>query len=647
MLKTEKHLRLSELNKNQKWLIFFAGFLVLSISTLLCFSLENHLISEKRELATSTSNQMARQLDRHLNENLFATYALAALIKNGHGNIAGFEGLAKEFIAYQPDISSLQLAPNGIIKHIVPLSGNEKALGHNLLADEQRNIEARLALQTKTLTLAGPFELLQGGEAVIGRLPVFLDDEAKSFWGFTTALIKMKDFLNAVQIEKLSQQGFSYELWRTHPNSGKKHVIAKSQTALNGEPIISFLDVANGRWNLSVTPMGGWVNPNRVALEALSTLVLSMITCWLIFLYFDGSQALESSETRYQKLYTASPVMLHSIDRNNKILSTSKFWLNTLGYSSEEVIGRETIEFMTESSRKYVTDSVLPELYKNGYCNNLPLQLVTKSGRLIDVLLSATAERNYKNEITEMLVVMQDVTERKEIDRMKSEFVSTVSHELRTPLTSISGALGLINGGALGKMPDQAKQMLEIAHKNSLRLTLLINDLLDMEKLVAGKMHFDIQQQSLTPIVESAMESVRAYADLYQVHIKLISSPGDTQILVDNMRLQQVLSNFLSNAAKFSPTGGQIEIAIRQSNDRVRVEVTDHGSGIPAEFRSRIFQKFSQADSSDTRQKGGTGLGLAISKEIIERMDGTIGFESTEGQGTRFYFELPVHNPGK
>jgi PAS domain S-box-containing protein len=644
MLKTEKRLKLSELNPNQKWLIVIAGLLALGISTLLFFSLENYLITEKRELATNASNQMARQLDRHLNENLFATYALAALIKNGHGNISGFEGLAKEFIAYQPDISSLQLAPNGIIKHIVPLAGNEKAIGHNLLADEKRNIEAIQALKTKKLTLAGPFELVQGGEAVIGRLPVFLDDKESSFWGFTTALIKMKDFLHAVQIDKLAQQGFSYELWRTHPNTGKKHIIDKSHAALNGEPNISFLDVANGRWNLSITPTEGWINPNRIVMEIFSTILLATVTCWLIFLYFRGNKALESSESRYQKLYTSSPVMLHSIDKNNKIISTSKLWLDTLGYSKEEVIGHETIEFMSADSRKYVTESVLPEFYQKGHCDNIPLQLVTKAGRLIDVLLSATAERNFKNEIIGILVVMQDVTERKEIDRMKSEFVSTVSHELRTPLTSISGALSLINGGVLGKIPEQAKQMLEIAHKNSLRLTHLINDLLDMEKLVAGKMHFDMQLQSLTPIVESSMESVHAYAELYQVRFKLILPIEDTQIFVDSMRLQQVLTNFLSNAAKFSPASGQVEVAIKNANDTVRIEITDHGPGIPAEFHSRIFQKFSQADSSDTRQKGGTGLGLAISKEIIERMNGKIGFDSVEGQGACFHFELPVQD---
>ncbi|MFI3156539.1 MAG: PAS domain S-box protein [Methylococcaceae bacterium] len=237
---------------------------------------------------------------------------------------------------------------------------------------------------------------------------------------------------------------------------------------------------------------------------------------------------------------------------------------------------------------------------------------------------------------------VRDITERKRMDLMKTEFVSTVSHELRTPLTSISGALGLIAGGALGELSGQAKLMLDIAYKNSKRLALLINDLLDMEKLSAGKMHLDLQPQLLMPLVEQALEAVRAYGEQYQVNFELTERADDVQVRVDSGRLQQVLSNFLSNAAKFSPPGAQVEVAVQQCKNRVQVDVTDHGPGIPAEFRSRIFQKFSQADSSDTRQKGGTGLGLAISKELIERMDGLIGFDSEQGRGTRFYFCVPV-----
>jgi PAS domain S-box-containing protein len=238
--------------------------------------------------------------------------------------------------------------------------------------------------------------------------------------------------------------------------------------------------------------------------------------------------------------------------------------------------------------------------------------------------------------------IVRDITERKRVDQMKVEFVATVSHELRTPLTSISGALGLICGGALGPVSEQAKTMLDIAYRNSQRLTLFINDLLDMEKLAAGKMRFNEQTVALMPLVEQSIESTRAYAQQYQVNLLLVSRLEGVQVTVDGSRLQQVLSNFLSNAAKFSPKGGQIEIKVDQLDSLVRVSVQDHGPGIPADFIDRIFHKFSQADSSNTRHIGGTGLGLAISKELIERMNGTIGFSSVPGSGACFYFDLPI-----
>ncbi|KRW61300.1 PAS domain S-box protein [Pseudomonas sp. TTU2014-080ASC] len=243
------------------------------------------------------------------------------------------------------------------------------------------------------------------------------------------------------------------------------------------------------------------------------------------------------------------------------------------------------------------------------------------------------------------IAVIRDIEERKRIERMKSEFVSTVSHELRTPLTAISGSLGLINGGALGEIPSGMEQMLKIAHDNSQRLNLLINDLLDMEKLVAGKMEFNLQHQQLWPLLEEAIDQNQPYAQTYQVRLTLLPPTTQAQVLVDKLRLAQVLANLLSNAAKFSPPQQVVELSTEQRGNRIRVSIRDHGTGIPEKFRNRIFSKFSQADATDTRQKGGTGLGLAICKEIIERMGGEIGFDSTPDQGSTFWFELKTSDP--
>ena len=241
--------------------------------------------------------------------------------------------------------------------------------------------------------------------------------------------------------------------------------------------------------------------------------------------------------------------------------------------------------------------------------------------------------------------VVRDVTERNRMERLKNEFISTVSHELRTPLTSIRGVLSLIAGGALGAIPEQATKMISMALKNSVRLTSLINDLLDIDKLASGKMTLHLELQALMPLVRQSLDSIAAYGEQYNVSFCLVEE-ADVHVQVSEDRLVQVLVNFMSNAAKFSPSGSQVELAVRRLGEgaghAVRVEVTDHGSGIQADFQEHIFEKFSQQDASNTKKKGGTGLGLAISKELIERMNGTIGFHSVEGKGTCFYFELPL-----
>jgi PAS domain S-box-containing protein len=240
------------------------------------------------------------------------------------------------------------------------------------------------------------------------------------------------------------------------------------------------------------------------------------------------------------------------------------------------------------------------------------------------------------------LTVALDISARRQVEKLKAEFVSTVSHELRTPLTSIRGALGMLIGGMAGDVDPAARPLLEIAHKSCERLVRLINDLLDIEKLESGRLQLQMQPLQLRALVDQAVEHNAAYAREFGVRLEAHVDDGDAWIRGDADRLAQVMANLLSNAAKHSPAGGVVDIDARRIDGSVEIGVRDRGNGIPGEFREHVFERFSQADASDARQRGGTGLGLAITKTLVEQHGGRIGFETATGHGTRFHFRLPT-----
>jgi signal transduction histidine kinase len=234
-----------------------------------------------------------------------------------------------------------------------------------------------------------------------------------------------------------------------------------------------------------------------------------------------------------------------------------------------------------------------------------------------------------------------DITDFKKIGVMKDEFISSVSHELRTPLTSIRGALDLIANGVLGEIPADALSLLKIAQNNCGRLVRLVNDVLDIEKIEAGRMEWDFQVLELRPLLEQALAAIRPYGEPLGVRFALRGPDRDVRVRVDPDRLLQVLENLLSNAAKSSPAGETVEVELAERGPWVRVSVTDHGAGVSPALRARLFEKFAQGPARDAAQREGTGLGLNIARAIVERMNGTIGFVSTAGAGATFHFDLP------
>jgi PAS domain S-box-containing protein len=329
-----------------------------------------------------------------------------------------------------------------------------------------------------------------------------------------------------------------------------------------------------------------------------------------------------------------------ALDMQGRILYWNRGAEVMYGWSRGEALGRSAADLVRTETFE-TAEGIEAALSRDGRWVGEAVHY-TRDGSRLDVACSHALQRDADGMPIRILSISSDIAVRKQVDRMKSEFIATVSHELRTPLTSIRGSLGLVSGGAAGVLPEKAAKLIEIAYQNTVRLTLIVDDILSMEQIDCGQLSLALSSQCLAALLEQAVEENLGLCVRYQVRLVLNRPLPQVAANVDAIRILQVLTNLFSNAAKFSPAEASIEIGMVVIGTMVRISVTDHGPGIPLSFRDRIFQRFSQADGSDNRQKGGTGLGLSISKALIERMGGTIDYESTPGMGTTFIVELPV-----
>jgi signal transduction histidine kinase len=287
--------------------------------------------------------------------------------------------------------------------------------------------------------------------------------------------------------------------------------------------------------------------------------------------------------------------------------------------------------------------AVVRKALASGSLNKVDLSFRAQDGRLI--LAEGSINCRYGAAGVEYCnAIFQDVTKRREVDRMKNEFISVVSHELRTPLTSIRGSLGLLAGGALRKEPDKADRMLDIALKNTERLVRLINDILDIEKIESGKISLDIQPIDAADLVMQAAATMHAMAEAN--HVRLDIRPAVGTVYADRDRMLQTLTNLLSNAIKFSKAENRVSLLAEKRGAGLLIRVRDQGRGIPAHKLQSIFERFQQVDASDSREKGGTGLGLAICRSIVQQHGGAIWVDSAEGKGSEFFVLLPRFQPG-
>jgi PAS domain S-box-containing protein len=349
--------------------------------------------------------------------------------------------------------------------------------------------------------------------------------------------------------------------------------------------------------------------------------------------------ALQARSRELRLLIDAVPAKIAYVDPGERVLLHNRAYAEWLGMPSARIEGRTLRELIGEEDYAEIAPYVGRALAGETLGYERPQHL--ENGALRDLAVTYVPHRSPAGPVLGYYALVTDITELKNLSRMKSEFVSMVSHEVRTPTTAIRGALGMLVGGAVGALPPEAGRLVNVAHASCERLVRLVDDIVDIEKIEAGEIALALRDEDLARLVPLALVAAGPLAAQRGVRLQTRGDAPSARVHTDADRAIQVISNLLTNAIQFSPSGGVVQAGVEVRGDWVRVSVRDHGPGVSEDMRPRLFEKFSQDPAAARGTTGRFGLGLAISKLLVERIGGRIGYEPAPGGGALFWFELP------
>jgi len=352
---------------------------------------------------------------------------------------------------------------------------------------------------------------------------------------------------------------------------------------------------------------------------------------------------LDEAERRWRSLLENVQLLVVGLDPNGYINYVNPFFLTLTGYTQAEVMGQPWMQHFLPPAQRDTIQNIFTEVLAGNTHSYYQNSILTQAGEERFIAWNNTRLQDSSGQITGVISIGEDITERQKVETMKNEFIGIVSHELRTPLTAIQMSLGLLKTGIYANRPEKAQRMIEIALIDTNRLVNLVNDILDLERLESGRATLEKTHCEAAELMQQAVDGMQAIATQHQIRLTIAPTQATAWAAAD--AIIQTLTNLLSNAIKFSPPHSVVQLQAAAQGDHVLFQVADQGRGIPADMLETIFGRFQQVDASDSREKGGTGLGLTICRSIIERHGGRIWAESILGEGSTFYFTLPLGHP--
>ncbi|QSP93982.1 response regulator [Marinobacter salinisoli] len=623
------------------------------------------------------------RLETELNARLHLTHGLAGFVRAGIHSIdrESFQSFAQDLGVSLTGIRSLQLAPEAVVTYLWPEESNQKALGHDLMADPERRKAAKAAIEARRLWVAGPLDLIQGGTALIGRHPVFVREpgatsaeNSEKFWGFATVLVDLHVLLEV--------SGFSSETERSvlairgrNGLGAEGDVFYGPDSVFDGPHLTAEVALPAGSWQVAIDipPAPGLSDiPLRQQLLAVTlTTVIASLVYMLLRLPYRYTRAvdharmeLERSNAQFKDAIESLPDGFAVFDADDKLVRCNHKYRDffetgsmtiPMGISFPDLIreslknGVYSLDNDTEEGQEAFLSSRLDH-HQNPSDECIELQLA--SGRWLRTQESRVPSGGTVisySDISELKTKEFELAAEKRraesANEAKTAFLATVSHELRTPMNAILGLLNLIK--VSGRLTPKDQQYINTTHESAEHLLTLLNELLDLSKMEANRLELEFGDFNLAEVVRKTLKLSNAKA--LQKRLELIEDIGeDVSVIVngDAGRLQQILLNLLSNGIKFTDKGS-ITLAVHQAgsdNGRqlFRFVVTDTGVGFDDAQADKLFLPFSQLDSTAARKHEGTGLGLAICRRLIEKMGGSIRAHARPGSGAQFEFELPL-----
>lgn len=641
-----------------------------------------------RDAYAVSGQQLSREQFRVLADSVYqrtrGIQALEWIPRVTHGQREAYEEEARkdgldEFSIKEPDqkgnmIRAGERAEYFPVYYVEPLKGNEKALGFDLASNPARGKTLSKALATGSMVTSSRIRLVQETGSQSGILVFFPQTNGLSLAGSTR---KDSLFLAVFRVEDMIVSAFPegydpdlhifiYDFEDTldltplavlsHDSGINRRLPLETLIEDNPQSISADIRVGDRLWKTVVVPVSPipiYLNEVMAWFVALLILAVTLTFSAFILSRVRHTIAVRESGNRYRAMSHRLNAILENtrdgiftMDQEGHIRSFNKAAQGMFGYSHTELLGKSVSMLLpdldlSQGKRTLAKLVESQEKEKADAANDLKGKRKDGTSFYLRLGISEVPVQNDNFYVG----ILQDITERKKTEGLKDSFISTVNHELRTPLTSILGGVELLKKLYSEQLPEKAKGLLNIAEKNTRRITRIVDDILDLQKMEAGEMQFNFEPVQLSLLVDTALSENQLYAEQFDVSTVVTTQDEIIFIEADADRIVQVLTNLLSNAIKFSPKGGVVQISsvLDDEQKRVRVSVTDQGPGIPYEFTDKLFERFTQAGSTLTRKGSGTGLGLSISKMIIDRHGGEIGVSVDEEQGTTFYFELNLY----